>query len=85
MAFKNKHNILHIKFEDLLKKPINIIGIVLKYLNIPYNSETSSNVLNIIDKQRSYSYIKNGKDTLEYRRILVKDLLQQTGYMDLIN
>lgn len=85
MSYNTSHNIMHIKFEDLLSNPRTILNSISNFISFQYNEKTLQGAINKIRFNRKYVFVTN-KDLVElYAQILNDKWVIKTGYEKILN
>ena len=79
-----KDQILHIKYEDLLENPQEILTNVLDFTGCVSDAISIQNSVQGINKNRRYAFSQTPKLIALYKTIQNDPLLQQLGYADVL-
>lgn len=79
-AFKNRENIIHIKYEDFLDNPELYFKKISLMLNHDYKVDKVESIIKDIDKSRKYSFIGDSNLTKKYFEIKENKLIKKLGY-----
>lgn len=75
---------LHIKYEDLIVKPIQILKEIFNFIDISVNEKDYDIYAKEFNPNRAYSFLKNDELIDFYLKIKGNDLVKELGYADLI-
>ncbi len=73
-------NILHIKYEDFLERPLEILNKILPELDIDIEDSKLKEIIKNINPDRKYAFIKNEELVELYNKIKDDELLSKLGY-----
>lgn len=79
-AFSFEDNIIHIKYEDLLEDPVDILSKILDFLSIEENRAHMELITNSIDKNRKYAFLSEKNLIDVYKRIKENEFIKVLGY-----
>ena len=72
--------IFHIKYENLLEKPEEVLEEILDFIEIKVSKEKIKSIISEIDSSKRYSFLKNTKLLSLYDSIKNDELLKLLGY-----
>lgn len=76
-------NIKHIKYEDFLDNPIEILKDILNFSEISYNERKIEEIKKIFRKDRKYAFINNPHLVEIYKAIRDMEILKKLGYTNI--
>ncbi|MCK5222563.1 MAG: sulfotransferase, partial [Candidatus Aminicenantes bacterium] len=83
-AFLFKDNIIHIKYEDLLGNPTDVLSGVFDFLSIEKDRIHIELITNSIDKKRKYAFLSE-KDLIDvYKSIKENEFIKLLGYNNIL-
>ena len=77
-------NVLHLEYEEVLKKPEKQIKIISNFLNVKMNPEILQNCLDLVDNKEIFKFIKEKKLLEFYFKIRHSDLVKDLNYDDVL-
>lgn len=76
-------NIVHIKYEDILDNPNQIIDDLINFINYDSKIESLEDIYKGFDKSRKYAFLNSPELVDVYNKVKNDKLINQLGYSDL--
>lgn len=77
---KTYHDVLRIKYEDLLAEPKTLLEKIFDFTEIPYSKKDVEKSLNTFRKDRKYAFLKNDNLVKIYDEIRNWQVMKELGY-----
>jgi hypothetical protein len=78
-----KDRLLHVKYEDLIEKPQEVLMNILGFVNLKVNKKDILSVKNMIKPERRYAFVKNEELLRIYNQIRENDLIKKLNYSNI--
>ncbi len=83
-AFMFRNHIIHIKYEDLLAEPVDVLSEILDFLSVAKKKNKIEQMVSGINKERKYAFLSNPNLIEVYKSVSDDELIKSLGYNNIL-